>query len=78
MRFSLPDLVQNDRAGTRRWNDHVASTVTHFFFFTHHQKLSAQRSGISAIVARARRYFDAADLCPSAIHRHPAWQGVVR
>ena len=75
MRFLQPDLHQNDRAGIRRWNACVASTVFHFFF-THHQNRSAQLSGISAMVIPARRYFDADDPCPSAIHRHLVWQGV--
>jgi hypothetical protein len=76
MRFSLPDLRQHNRAWICRWNACVASTVFHFFLFTHRQNRSAQLSGISAIVIPARRYFDADDPCPSAIHRHLVWQGV--
>ena len=75
MRFFQPDLRQNDRAGIRHWNAPVA-TVVHFFF-THHQNLSAQLSGIRAIVPLAYRHFDANDDPRlSAIHRHLAWQGV--
>ena len=49
MRFSLPDRPQNDRAGIRRWSVRGVFSVFHFFLFTHHQHLSAQLSGISAI-----------------------------
>jgi len=75
MRFSLSDLLQNDRAGTRRWGARGTSAVIHFFLFIYHQNLSAQRSGISAFIAPAV-CFDTDDPCPSAIQRHLAWQGV--
>jgi hypothetical protein len=65
MRFLQPDLRRNA----------PIATVVHFFF-THHQNLSAQRSGISAIVPPAYRLFDAHDdPRPPAIYRHLAWQG---
>jgi hypothetical protein len=54
MRFLQSDLRRNDRAGIRRWNAPVTSSVLHFFF-THHQNPSAQLSGISAIVPPAYR-----------------------
>jgi hypothetical protein len=76
MRFLQPDLHQSDRAGIRRRNVRGVSSVFHFFLFIHHQNLSAQGSGISAIVIAARRCFDIDDPCSSAIQRHLAWQGV--
>jgi hypothetical protein len=74
MRFLQSDLRRNDRAGIRRWNAPVTSSVFHFRF-THHQILSAQLSGIGAIVASVCRYVDPDDPRPTAIHRHPVWQG---
>jgi hypothetical protein len=74
MRFLQSDLRRNDRAGIRRWNAPVTSSVFHFLF-THHQILSAQLSGIGAIVASACRYVDPDDPRPTVIHRHLAWQG---
>ncbi len=74
MRFLQPDLHPNDRTGIHRWNAPVAAVV--HFFLTHHQNLSAQLSGISTIVAPARRYFDADDPRPSVLHCNLAWQGV--
>ena len=70
MGFSLSDLLQNDRAGIRRWNARGASTISHFFRFTHNQNLFAPLSGINAIVPPASRYFDADDPRPAAIRRH--------
>lgn len=75
MRFLQPDLHPNDRTGIHRWNARLASVI-HFFLFTHYQSFSAQLSGISMIVPPARRYVDADDLRPAAIHRHLVWQGV--
>jgi hypothetical protein len=75
MGFSLSDLLQNDRAGIRRWNARGAATIFHFFLFTHNQNLSAPLSGISAIVPPSCRNFDADDPRPDAIRRHLAWQG---
>ncbi len=76
MRFSLPHQHQHNRAGIRRWNAGGVSSVFPFFLFTHHLNLSAQGSGISAIVPAAYRCFDADDPCLSAIQRHLAWEGV--
>jgi hypothetical protein len=53
MRFSLSDQHQHNRAGIRRWNARGVFSVFPFFLFTHHQNLSAQGSGISAIVIPA-------------------------
>ena len=76
MRFLQPDLHLNDRTGIHRWSPPVA-TVVHLFF-THHQNLSAQLSGVSAIIPPAYRHFDANDDPRlTAIQRHLAWQGVV-
>ncbi len=74
MRLLQPDLRRNDRAGICRWNAPVAAVV--HFFFTHHQNLSAQLGGISAIVPPAYRHFDADDPRQTAIYRHLVWQGV--
>ena len=52
MRFSQLDLHRNDRAGVRRRNAPVASSVFHVLFI-HRQNLSAQGSGIGAIVIPA-------------------------
>lgn len=74
MRFLQPDLHRHDRAGIHRWNDPVAASVFHFLFIDH-RNLSAQLSGISAIVTAMLRYFDADDPCPSVIQCHLIWQG---
>jgi hypothetical protein len=74
MRFLQSDLRRNDRAGIRRWNAPVTFSIFHFLF-TYHQILSAQLSGLGAIVASACRYVDTDDPRLSAIHRHLAWQG---
>jgi hypothetical protein len=52
MRFLQPDLRQHDRVGVRRRNAPVASSVFHVLFI-HRQNLSAQGSGIGAIVIPA-------------------------
>jgi hypothetical protein len=75
MRFLQPDLHRHDRAWIHRWNDPVAASVFHCLLIDH-QNLSAQLSGISAIVIPAHPYVDADDPCPSAIRRQPVWQGV--
>jgi hypothetical protein len=71
MRFLQPDLLQSDRAGFRRWNDRGTSSVFHFFLFTHHQHLSAQLSGISAI---ATLHVDASILM---IRAHPQYIAIL-
>ena len=71
MQFLQPDLHPNDRTGIHRWNAPIAAVI--HFFFTHHQNLPAQLSGISAILPPAYRHFDANDdPRPTAIHRHLA------
>ena len=71
MRFSLPNLLQNDRAGICRYNARCVCSVFHFFLITHHQHLSAQLSGISAIVTLH------ADASILMIRAHPQYIAIV-
>ena len=76
MRFSLPALRQDDKTKIRRCKARVTSSVFHFSFLSHLQSLSIQLIRITTIVTAGFQYFDIDGLCPSAMHRNLAWQGV--